>query len=106
MDELILNAICEARQRGEKIALATIIVTKGSTPRKAGAAMLIWPDGRVVGTIGGGCSEAEVKMKALQVLADGLPCIYEVRMLNDIAAQEGMVCGGVMEVFIQIVTTE
>lgn len=103
MNEAIVSAICQALQNKENIALATIVGTKGSTPRKPGAAMLIWPDGRVMGTIGGGCSEAEVKMRALQVFDEGRPCMLEIRMLNDLAAMEGMVCGGIMEVFIQLI---
>lgn len=106
MNEAIVAEICQAVENKEWIALATIIGTKGSTPRKAGASMTIRPDGRVVGTIGGGCSEAEVKLRALQALDDGYPCMLEVRMLNDIAAKEGMVCGGIMEVFIQVIRGE
>ena len=49
----------------------TIVATRGSTPQKAGASMLVYPDGRQVGTIGGGCVEAEVKLRALQALQAG-----------------------------------
>lgn len=103
MDQMLVNAICRLQPGEERVAMVTIIATKGSTPRKAGTAMLVWPDGRVEGTIGGGCGEAEVKMRALRALDEEQACIFEVRMLNDIAAQEGMVCGGVMDVFIQII---
>lgn len=104
MNDIIAAEICKALDNSEKIALATIIGTKGSTPRKAGACMTIRPDGRVMGTIGGGCSEAEVKTRALQAFDDGKPCRLEVRMLDEVASMEGMVCGGIMEVFIQIIT--
>lgn len=103
MNDIIAAEICKALGNGEEIALATIISTRGSTPRKAGACMTIRPDGRVIGTIGGGCSEAEVKMRALQAFDDGMPCRMEVRMLDEIASLEGMVCGGIMDVFIQII---
>ena len=102
MNEMILSELCKTLSSGETAALATIIETKGSTPRKAGTSMLIRRDGRVFGTIGGGCSEADVRMRALQSFDDGKPCVVEVRMLNDIAAMEGMVCGGIMHVFIQV----
>ncbi|MCX7781524.1 MAG: XdhC family protein [Negativicutes bacterium] len=105
MDETLVKLIAAALERGAKLALATIIETKGSTPRKAGTAMVVWPDGRVAGTIGGGCSEAEVKLRALQALDDGRPARVEVRMLNDAAAEEGMVCGGIMQVFVQVIKT-
>lgn len=102
MNKNLLAIICDIQCSGDKAALVTIINTKGSTPRKAGSKMLIWPDGKTVGTIGGGCAEAEVRLKTLQAFDDSQSFMYRVDMLNDIAAQEGMVCGGVMDVFIQL----
>lgn len=86
-------------------AMATIIRTKGSTPRKAGARMLVYRDGRIVGTIGGGCGESEVRLQALNVIDSGKPDMHRVSLTADIAADEGMVCGGTMEVFIEPVST-
>lgn len=103
MDRGLLETICEKQIHAEKAALVTIVATRGSTPRKAGSQMLILPDGRSLGTIGGGCGEAEVRRQALTALDDQQSQLYTVRMLNDVAADEGMVCGGIMEVFIQIV---
>lgn len=103
MERSMLQTICERQDKGEKTALITITETRGSTPRKAGARMLILPDGRSVGTIGGGCGEAEVRRQALTALDENRSRLYTVNMLNDVAANEGMVCGGVMEVFIQII---
>ncbi|GAB6180803.1 XdhC family protein [Desulfotomaculum defluvii] len=102
MDKLILKQICELQQRGEDFALLTILSTKGSTPRKAGATMLMERTGKTFGTIGGGCGEAEAKQRALMALDEGLCCNHRISMLNDVAAEEGMVCGGVMDVFIQV----
>lgn len=102
MDKAFLQQICQLRHNGEKAALISIVETHGSTPRKAGSKMLVWPDGRSVGTIGGGCGEAEVRRQALIALDDNRSQLYKVRMVNSVAADEGMVCGGVMEVFIQI----
>ena len=103
MDKYVLAALCNAQHLGDKVALVTIVKTLGSTPRKAGSKMLIWSDGRTSGTIGGGCAEADVRLKALQALDNKQSYLYRVDMLNDIAAQEGMVCGGVMDVFIQVI---
>ena len=103
MNQMVFGKMLQSVQAGEAVALITVVSTKGSTPRKAGATMLVKRDGQVYGTIGGGCSEAEVKMRALQALDDLQSCTMEVRMLNDAAADEGMVCGGIMEVFIQII---
>lgn len=103
MDRDLLKRICELTERKEKAALVTIVQTRGSTPRKAGSHMLILPDGRSYGTIGGGCGEAEVRREALTALDENMSKMYTVTMLNEVAADEGMVCGGVMEVFIQII---
>ncbi|MBP2645486.1 MAG: XshC-Cox1-family protein [Firmicutes bacterium] len=103
MDQLILNHISETRDKGEKAVLVTIVETRGSTPRKPGSKMLIFPNGRSIGTIGGGCGEAEVRRQALTALDENQSRLYTVKMLNEVAADEGMVCGGVMEVFIQII---
>jgi xanthine dehydrogenase accessory factor len=101
MDKLLLQRICELQANGEPFALITIISTKGSTPRKAGSTMVMQRTGRTFGTIGGGCGEAEVKQRALMAMDERASCRHSVSMVNDVAAEEGMVCGGIMEVFIQ-----
>jgi len=103
MDRTTLQMICEKKEMGIKAALVTIVDTRGSTPRKAGSNMLIFHDGQSFGTIGGGCGEAEVRLQALTALDDNKSCLHTVTMLNDVAAKEGMVCGGVMEVFIKVI---
>jgi len=82
-------------------ALVTIIGTKGSVPRKAGAKMLVFDNGQVLGSIGGGCSEAEVLINARRILKKGGYMIQRVDMTGDIAEEEGMACGGIMEVLIE-----
>lgn len=82
-------------------ALCTIIATKGSVPRKAGAKMLVFADGRIVGTIGGGCSEGEVIVSARRILKIGGYLVQRVDMTGDIAEEEGMACGGIMDVLIE-----
>jgi xanthine dehydrogenase accessory factor len=103
MDRAIINSICESQKNNEKAALVTIVETRGSTPRKAGSKMLIHLDGRSIGTIGGGCGEAEVRRQALIALDQNQSGLYTLSMINEVAADEGMVCGGIMEVFIQII---
>ena len=88
----------------QEAVLATIIASEGSTPRKAGSRMLILKDGTFCGTIGGGSGEAEIVEVAKKVFDTGLaalPLTYTVTMNADVAAQEGMVCGGSMEVFLE-----
>lgn len=105
-DKDALQAAIRAALEKTPAALATIFWTKGSTPRKAGARMLVYRDGRTLGTIGGGCcGESEVRLQALNVIDDGVPRVHRVSMTADIAAAEGMSCGGTLEVFIEPVTT-
>lgn len=89
---------------GEPVALATIIHTRGHCPREVGARLLVRRDGRTLGTIGGGCGEAEVRQLALQVLDTGKPLLHVVDLLDDPALEDGAVCGGVMEVWIERVS--
>ena len=103
MTEDMLQCIVRRQADGLPTALTTIIRTRGSTPCKAGTKMLVFPDGHTYGTIGGGCAEAEVKLKALTAFDDGTPCTASVLLINDDAAKDGMICGGSMDVFIQII---
>jgi xanthine dehydrogenase accessory factor len=90
-----------AKGSKEPKAVATIISTKGSVPRKAGAKMLVYPDGRTLGSIGGGCSEGEVIAASHDIIKNGGYIIKKVDMTGYIAEEEGMVCGGIMEVLIE-----
>lgn len=91
-------------QAKRRAVLATIIARKGSAPRQAGTKMLIFPDGSSLGTIGGGCMEAEVKSQARHMLAGGEERYKTsfVDMTGREAEEEGMVCGGTLEIFLEI----
>ncbi|MEW8955276.1 XdhC family protein [Clostridium sp.] len=82
-------------------ALITILSSKGSVPRKAGAKMIAYFDGRTLGSIGGGCSEAAVLTNARGVMIDKGFLIQHVDMTGVVAEAQGMVCGGVMEVLVE-----
>ena len=88
---------------GRQKVLATIISRKGSAPRGTGTKMLIFEDGETVDTIGGGCVESEVIQKALLMMRAGGPDfqICEADLTMDAAEDEGMVCGGVVEVMLE-----
>lgn len=90
-----------AMEEEGKRAIITVLSTKGSVPRKAGAKMIVWPDGRILGSIGGGCSEAEVIQVARNLIETGGYQIQLIDMTGEVAEEEGMVCGGTMEVFIE-----
>lgn len=105
----ILNAILgknhhEMPVEGRKI-LTTIVTRKGSAPREVGTKMLVMPDGSCVGTIGGGCVEADVMRKGRDMLLEEnpVPCLYHVDLTDDAASDEGMVCGGVLDVLMEVI---
>lgn len=83
-------------------AILTILSSKGSVPRKAGAKMIAYLDGRTLGSIGGGCSEADVLNKARNIMGSDGYLIEHVDMTGEVAESIGMVCGGTIEVLIEI----
>lgn len=91
---------------GDTVAMATIIEVKGSVPREVGAKMIIHPLGQHVGTIGGGCGEADVIRAALDVIQTGEPQVVHVDLTEDISMQSLGVCGGIMNVFVERWTPE
>ncbi|MCS0674163.1 XdhC family protein [Cytobacillus firmus] len=102
MDQIqLIKRAMEVRKGGEKAALATIIRTKGSTPRKTGSRMIVFPCGRIEGTIGGGCGEAEVIEKAFEVIQSNTPSQKRVDLTKGLFFEDGGICGGIMDVFIE-----
>jgi xanthine dehydrogenase accessory factor len=83
------------------VAVATIIAVKGSVPREVGAKMIVHPYGKHVGTVGGGCGEADVIRAGLDVLSDGLPRTVLVDLTEPISRASVGVCGGVMTVYVE-----
>ena len=97
-------ALLQARQDGRDVILATIVAARGSVPRHAGSKLIIDPrDGSMIGTIGGGCGEADVIAAARDVAASGLPRIVHVELTDRIDSFSPAVCGGVMDVFVELV---
>jgi xanthine/CO dehydrogenase XdhC/CoxF family maturation factor len=88
-------------EKGETLAVATIVSTKGSTPREVGAKMVVTAWGEILGTIGGGCGEADVKREAIEVIRTRKPRTVQVDLLDDIASDSPAVCGGIMNIFIE-----
>jgi xanthine dehydrogenase accessory factor len=87
--------------RGARAAMATVVKTRGSTPQQAGAKMVIFDDGSFIGTVGGGCVEADIWADARDVLRTGKTDIYHFNLNDEYADAEGMVCGGQMDVLIE-----
>lgn len=102
-----LLSVAQGRLReGQPVALATVVATRGSTPQKAGAHMLIAGDGTMTGTIGGGCIEAEVWTAATRLIRRGESALREFTLADDPDVPGGDVCGGTMEVFIDVLRPE
>jgi xanthine dehydrogenase accessory factor len=101
MLEEVMTAANDALARGETVALVTIVRAQGSTPQRVGAKMLVYADGRTVGTIGGGCYESEAFWKARDAIASGKHALVRFDLNDDIAGESGLVCGGQMDVFIE-----
>lgn len=99
-DKEVLNEL--SKEENCTKAIVTITSSKGSVPRKAGAKMVVWPHGKIVGSIGGGCSEGEVIIKAYEAIRSGRYHIENVDMTNEVVEEAGMVCGGTMEVLIEV----
>jgi xanthine/CO dehydrogenase XdhC/CoxF family maturation factor len=97
--------IAKALETGEPVALATVASSRGSTPRKPGAKMLVRLDGTSMGTIGGGCGEAEVWQKAMEVLENGRPQVVQVDLTTPIDGED-KICGGVMDVFVERISRD
>lgn len=94
-------ALGEALTKGEDAALVTIVRANGSTPQRVGAKMLVFADGRVVGTIGGGCYENDALWKAREALKSRKATTVRYELADDFAEETGLICGGQMEVFIE-----
>ena len=98
----LYRMINEAGARGERVVVATVAHTRGSTPQQRGATMLFFQDGDVAGTVGGGCIEAEVWAEAKEAMRTGKSDLHHYSLTADEASEEGMVCGGTMEIFIEV----
>ena len=103
MENVVYLGLKKACEQNLEAALVTVTSVLGSTPRKPGAKMLVFADGTITGTIGGGCGEAEARREALNVLQAHKSKIHYLNMTADIAQDEGMVCGGIMGLFIDYV---
>ena len=101
MNQEVFAALADALDRGEVVALVTIVSSTGSTPQRVGAKMLVYSDGRTVGTIGGGCYENDAFWKAREAITARRPLNVKYELTDDIAEESGLICGGQMEVFIE-----
>lgn len=97
----LYQELITAKAQQRPVALATVVATRGSTPQRAGARMLIYYDGQLSGTVGGGCVEADVIGAAQRLMRQGQAQLCRFELIADIDEPEGDVCGGIMEIFIE-----
>src|SRR5581483_9606113 len=101
MNREVFAAVSDALDKGEPAALVTIVSTTGSTPQRVGAKMLVYADGRIVGTIGGGCYENDAFWKAREAITNRKPLLLHYELDDDFAQETGLICGGQMDVYIE-----
>jgi xanthine dehydrogenase accessory factor len=100
----LLRQLLAAIRAGRPVAWCRLVETRGSTPQKAGAAMLVYDDGSQAGTLGGGCVEAEVKRRALALVAENRPDVCTFQLDSDYGWDDGLICGGRMKIVVEPLT--
>src|SRR5260370_24797348 len=95
----LYRLISDSNGRGERVVVATVAHTRGSTPQRRGAKMLFFEDGKTAGTVGGGCVEAEVWAEAREAMRSVSSGLHHFALTADEAMEEGMVCGGPSGIF-------
>lgn len=99
-----VNVMAQAaawRDAGREVALATVVSTWGSAPRRPGAQLAVTADGEMAGSVSGGCIEGAVVAEANEVMEEGTPKLLEFGVSNDQAWEVGLACGGQIEVFVE-----
>ena len=99
--QFLLSKMLEWLEQGRSVALATVIQTWGSAPQPAGSQLLVDADGNFLGSVSGGCVEAEVITEAAEVIATGAPKSLEFGVGDDVAWKAGLACGGAIRVFVE-----
>src|SRR2546428_6951405 len=94
MKSIVFQALAEAARNAEGVALCIISGAKGSSSQKVGAKALFYADGRIKGTLGGGCLEAEIQRRAVQSLRTGQASAFELLLDHDFGWDDGLICGG------------
>ncbi len=97
----LLRSLNEALALGRELIVCQVVETKGSTPQKAGALMIVDPDGGQLGTLGGGCVENEVKMRAIRRIGEPGAEVHSFVLDHDYAWADGLICGGKMVIVVE-----
>src|ERR1700730_1280197 len=105
LDRLVLSRALDWLAEGRRVALATVIQTWGSAPQPVGSQLVIDAEGNFLGSVSGGCVEAEVITEAADVIATGEPKALEFGVDDNTAWKVGLACGGAIRIFIETLET-
>ena len=100
-EQEVLEAAAQWRREGKGVALATVTATWGSSPRPAGSQLVVSTDGKMLGSVSGGCIEGAVFKEAQEVIADGKPRLLDFGITNEQAWEVGLACGGKVQVLVE-----
>ena len=100
----VVRELIAALDARRPVAYCRLVETRGSTPQKAGATMLVYADGSQAGTLGGGCVEAEVKRRAIALLGEGKSEVCTFQLDSDYGWDDGLICGGRMQILVEPIT--
>ena len=101
LDDDVLNEAAKWRKEGRNVALATVVSTWGSSPRPTGSHLAVDENGKLVGSVSGGCIEGAVVSEAMEVMQSGKPKVLEYGVTNELAWEIGLACGGMIQVFVE-----
>jgi xanthine/CO dehydrogenase XdhC/CoxF family maturation factor len=97
----LLGDIDRWRSRGEKVAIATVVAIRRTSPRPVGSKLAVSESGELAGSVSGGCVESDVVLAAQDVLAGGAPRLLTYGITDDMALEIGLPCGGEIDVFVE-----
>ena len=101
LSENILEQAQQWKRDGRGVAVATVVATWGSSPRPTGSQLAVDQDGRMIGSVSGGCIEGAVVREAQEVIAGGRPRLLDFGITNEQAWEVGLACGGKLQVFVE-----
>lgn len=101
LDDDVLSEAARWREAGRKVALATVVSTWGSSPRPTGSHLAVDENGKLVGSVSGGCIEGAVVSEAMEVMESGKPKVLEYGVTNELAWEVGLACGGTIRIFVE-----
>ena len=97
----VLQDVKRFRERGERVAVATVVATRKSAPRPVGSKLVVSESGEMCGSVSGGCVESDVFEHAREVLVSGRPKLLTYGISDDLAFSVGLPCGGEIDVFVE-----